>query len=349
MNAPNPSQSMLDDPRVDPRIKSVFAAYPRSTAAPSVASRETLLEAERSQAGQAARAATKAWMSRICREDIAPEDGLISRTFSVVSRPDDNEIKVLFIRPPGAEPLACVYYIHGGGMMSMSCFDAWYATWGRLLAAEGVAVAMPDFRNCLAPSSTAEVAPFPAGLNDCVSALEWLIDNADDLGVDRARIVVSGESGGGNLTLATGIRLAREGRANLIKGIYALCPILSGQWPQTRYPSSTENNGYWLDLHNNRNAMAYGIEAFEARDPLAWPAFASEADVAGFPPTVISVSECDPLRDEGIEFYRLLLRAGAPARCRQVMGAIHGAELFTAWCPDISRDATRDIAALARG
>ena len=75
-------------------------------------------------------------------------------------------------------------------------------------------------------------------------------------------------------------------------------------------------------------AMSYGIEEFEAQNPLAWPGFASEADVRGFPPTVISVNECDPLRDEGIEFYRLLLRAGVPARGRQVMGTIHGTDVF---------------------
>ena len=66
--------------------------------------------------------------------------------------------------------------------------------------------------------------------------------------------------------------------------------------------------------------MAYGIEAFNARNPLAWPSFATREDVEGLPPVVISVNECDPLRDEGIAFYRLLLGAGVPARCRQVDG-----------------------------
>jgi acetyl esterase/lipase len=79
------------------------------------------------------------------------------------------------------------------------------------------------------------------------------------------------------------------------------------------------NNGILIDLHNNRGAMGYEIEAFTRRDPLAWPSFATETDVHGFPPTVISVNECDPLRDQGINSYRLLLRAGVPARCRQVM------------------------------
>jgi acetyl esterase/lipase len=71
-------------------------------------------------------------------------------------------------------------------------------------------------------------------------------------------------------------------------------------------------------------------------------------DVQGFPPTIISVNECDPLRDEGINFYRLLLRAGVPARCRQVMGTMHGTETFTIACPEISRDTARDLAAFCK-
>jgi acetyl esterase/lipase len=109
-----------------------------------------------------------------------------------------------------------------------------------------------------------------------------------------------------------------------------------------------ENEGILLHLHNNRGAMAYGMQAFKERNPLAWPSFAAVGDVTGFPPTVISVNECDPLRDEGINFYRLLLSAGVPARCRQMMGTVHGTEIFTIACPDISADTARDIAAFTR-
>ena len=131
---------------------------------------------------------------------------------------------------------------------------------------------------------------------------------------------------------------------NLIRGLYALCPYIAGEWPQPQLPSSTENEGILLHLHNNRGRIAYGIEAFNAKDPLAWPLFATEDDVRGLVPTVISVNECDPLRDEGIEFYRLLLRAGVPSRCRQVMGTSHGIEIFAAACPDISHDTATNIA-----
>ncbi len=128
-----------------------------------------------------------------------------------------------------------------------------------------------------------------------------------------------------------------------------MCPYIRGTWPTPENPSSTENNGILLELHNNRGAVGYGIEAFNERNPLAWPSFATAADVEGFPPTVISVNECDPLRDEGINFYRLLLSAGVPARGRQVLGTMHGTEIFTIACPEISRDTARDLAAFAKG
>jgi acetyl esterase/lipase len=145
------------------------------------------------------------------------------------------------------------------------------------------------------------------------------------------------------------MKLKRDGDMELIQGLYAMCPYIAGAWPQERYPSSIENNGIFLDLHNNRGAIAYGIEAFDARDPLAWPGFATEEDVKGLVPTVISVNEADPLRDEGIEFYRLLLRAGVSARCVQLMGTVHGSDVFVIACPDISRETASSIARFCRG
>ncbi|MEM7020472.1 MAG: alpha/beta hydrolase fold domain-containing protein, partial [Pseudomonadota bacterium] len=212
-----------------------------------------------------------------------------------------------------------------------------------------LAVVMVDFRNSVTPSSVPEVAPFPAGLNDCVSGLKWAVANSDTLKIDKSRIIVAGESGGGNLTLATGLKLKPDGDLGLIQGLYALCPYIAGQWPLEENPSSIENNGILLDLHNNRGAMSYGIEEFEKKNPLAWPGLATDDDVKGLPPTVISVNECDPLRDEGVNFYRLLLKNGVQAKCRQLMGTSHGIEVFPICCPDISRDTARDIAGFCRG
>jgi acetyl esterase len=334
---------LATDPRIDPRIKALFGGLVLPSVA-NAASREEMLENANTEEAVAARAGLEMFLGMCDNEAIAPSTGLVVSEHTFISAPDGNAVKLRYIRPDTSECLPCVYYIHGGGMQAMSCYDGNYRAWGRIIAARGVAVAMVDFRNALIPSSAPEVAPYPAGLNDCVSGLKWVAANAAQLNIDASRIIVAGESGGGNLTLATGLKLKRDGDLKLVAGLYALCPYIAGRWPLPENPSSTENNGILLDLHNNQGAMAYGIEELEKQNPLAWPGFANVDDVAGLVPTIISVNECDPLRDEGINFYRLLLRAGVAARCRQVMGTIHGTEIFPMACPEISRETALSIA-----
>jgi acetyl esterase/lipase len=335
-----------DDPRIDPRIKLVMGAMPTEPLQ-DVASREELLARLNSPAGLAQTQMMSSMLDLVDDETIAPSAGLDIRTLEFTSAPDGNVVPALVIRPEGDELLPCVYYIHGGGMATLSCMLGMYRSWARIIAGYGVCVVMVDFRNCATPSSSPEVAPFPAGLDDCVSGLAWLHANAAEFGIDTSRVIVAGESGGGNLTLATGLKLKQDDRLGMITGLYAMCPYIAGQWPQDRFPSSTENNGILLDLHSNNGAMGYGIEQFEAGNPLAWPSFATERDVAGLVRTMISVNECDPLRDEGIEFYRLLLRAGVPAQCRQVMGTVHGTDVVSIACPDISHETAASIAHFA--
>jgi acetyl esterase len=335
------------DRRLDPRVKQALRNVP-SRPMTDIDSRERLVEISNSESALAMADKLEALYSRFDTADVAPFDGLTIETREFVSAPDGNTVKVQFVRPEGSEVLPGVVYLHGGGMQTGSCFKALYRMWARVLAHQGLAVAMVDFRNCLTPSSAPEIEPFPAGLDDCVSGVRWVVDHADELGIDRDRIIVAGESGGGNLTLGTGMRLLRDGDMGLVRGLYALCPYIAGQWPQERFPSSVENEGILLNLHHNRGAMAYGIEQLEAENPLAWPSFATEDDVAGLAPTFISVNEADPLRDEGVEFYRLLLSAGVPAQCRVVMGTSHGMDVFAAVLPDVAAQTAASIACFAR-
>jgi acetyl esterase len=336
-----------EDPRIDPRIKALMGSFDEQIL-DDVIDREQLLKEASTPEALAMAEQMTAMLDLVDSEDIAPSAGLDIRTIDIQSQPDGNTIKIQFIRPQSDAPLPCVYYIHGGGMAAMSCYLGMYRSWGRIIANQGVAVAMVDFRNCVSPSSVPEVEPFPAGLNDCVSGLKWVHSNAGELGIDADHIIVAGESGGGNLTLATGLKLKQDGDLGLIRGLYAMCPYIAGSWPQDRFPSSIENEGILIHLHNNRGAVGYGIDALEAGNPLAWPSFATEDDVRGLVPTVVSVNECDPLRDEGIEFYRLLIRSGVSARCRQVMGTIHGTEIFSIACPDISYETADSIARFCR-
>jgi acetyl esterase len=339
---------IAEDPRIDPRIKATMGAMP-SAERGDVSNRDTMIAAAQTPEAVAGRQMLEGMLDMLDNEDLAPSGGLDIQEVEFTSQPDGNTIKMNVMVPKDAAgPVPCVYYIHGGGMMSMSAFNGMYKAWGRIIANQGVAVAMVDFRNCLEPSTAAEVEPFPAGLNDCVSGLKHLIADADSLGIDPDQVIVSGESGGGNLAIATTLQLSKDGELGLVRGLYAMCPYIAGEWPQDRFPSSTENEGILLSLHNNNGRMAYGIEAFDAGNPLAWPSFATEDDVKDFPPTFISVNECDPLRDEGIEFFRLLQRAGVDAQCRQVMGTVHGTEIFSMACPDVSIETAASIAKFCR-
>ena len=294
------------DVRLDPRVRA-FVENIQFQKSEDVKSRDEIM----------AQAATKEFqmtlyalqkISDMCDDEtIAPKEGLKIYTKQVASSPDNNLINLQVIRPDNDQPLPGLVYFHGGGMRMLSCFDGNYKCWGRMLAHNDLVVVMVDFRNSIIPSSVPEIGVFPAGLNDCVSAVKWVHDNSDLLGIGTSEVFISGESGGGNLALSTAMKLLKDGEINKIAGVYSLCPLISGKWPREEYPSSVENNGILLDVHDNHTAMSYGIKELEQGNPLAWPHFAKIEDVQGLPPVMISVNECDPLRDEGVAFYRLLL------------------------------------------
>ena len=327
------ANKIKNDLRIDKRIRAVFGEieFDSVTSSSGNTREEILAEQETEEALQG-----KAVMEMINNsphyKEAVPETGLVTSTKEFISEPDKNTIKIQYIRPDTDEELPCVYYIHGGGMMVSSCFDELYAAWGRCIARQGVAVAMVDFRNAMWPSSAPEIEPYPAGLNDCVSGLKWVHANSKELNIDSNQIIIAGESGGGNLTIATGLKLKQDGDIGLIKGLYSLCPYIAGHWPLPENPSSEENEGILLSLHSDSEdsfgAIIYGIEEYKNKNPLAWPSFASQEDVKGFPKTYILVNECDPLRDEGVNFYRLLMEADVDAQCRQVMGTLHGSDVF---------------------
>ena len=334
-------RDLNSDPRIDPRIKAVFGGLAGQNDSNGglgdVESREQMLAEINPEQSEAANAAMTAWLDSCDAEPFAPQAGISVELIQCESQPDGNVINLQVIRQDTDESQPCVYYIHGGGMLTMSCTYGNYRAWGRILAATGLCVVMVDFRNALTPSSVPEVAPFPAGLNDCVSGLKYLPQIADRYKIDLNNVFIAGESGGGNLTFAMAMQLIHDGDIDRVSGLFAMCPYIAGRWPSPENPSSTENNGLFIDLHNNRGAMGYGIAELENGNPLAWPSFASLDDVKDFPPTMISVNECDPLRDEGVNFYRKLLAAGVEAYCREVKGTVHAVELFPIAVPQISR------------
>jgi acetyl esterase/lipase len=336
---------LRDDPRADPRVVAALEPFgmtgaaeppPVEADAPIEAVLEFLAAAETGFEGLFTALST----------GLPPITG-VSSSVEVITGVDGNEITLYVHRPDGVEgSLPGVLHLHGGSMVILEAAGPLFTRWREELAAAGLVVVGVEFRNGAGKRGP---HPFPAGLDDCASALQWVSDNRERLGISK--LIVSGESGGGNLSLATALKAKRDGRLEQIDGVYATCPQISNAYtarpPQLR--SLYENNGYFMDCSLIAVvARAYDPGGAHAADPLAWPYHASTPDLAGLPPHVIAVNELDPLRDEGLAYFRMLLDAGVPAVGKTINGTTHAGDvMFRAAIADVFLATIRDIAGFA--
>ena len=341
----DPGMSLKDDPRADPRMIAAMEPFglgdiPPPSPVAFDSPRDALLEyidaAEQGFEG----------LFAVLGASMGPMPE-VTRSVEIIRGIDGNDVTLFIHRPEGSSgPLPGVLHIHGGGMVLLEAAGAGYARWRDELAATGMVVVGVEFRN---GGGKHGPHPFPAGLNDCSSALQWIGDNRDKLGI--AKLILSGESGGGNLTLATTLAAKRNGNLDLIDGVYAQCPYISGVYgaPIPELASLCENDGYFLAC-DQMGAMVkvYDPANDHAHNPLAWPYFAEPDDLAGLPPHVISVNQLDPLRDEGLVYFRKLLDAGVSAVSRTVNGTCHAGDcIFREAMPDVYLATIRDIRGFA--
>jgi acetyl esterase len=232
-------------------------------------------------------------------------------------------------------------------MVIINTYNPVHNAWRKDLASTGLISIGIDFRNAWLPGS--QQNPFPAGLNDCSSAINWIDSHRKELGISK--IILQGESGGANLALATALKANKEGWVEKIDGVYAIVPYISGAygWETQRLlkelPSLVECDGYVLgNKHMAVLAAVYDPGHKNAENPLAWPYFATKEELKGLPPVVVTVDELDPLRDEGMAFYKKLLAADVKAVGKMNLGIVHGAELiFRNVIPEINKSAVADV------
>ena len=156
------------------------------------------------------------------------------------------------------------------------------------LAAAGLVVVGVEFRNS---GGGLGVHPYPAGLNDCAAAIRWVHANTADLGVSH--LIVGGDAGGGNLSLTVTHKTKREGWLAEIAGVYAQCPYISSRWLEypEELPSLRENDGCFISCQQAaRLGSVYDPGGEHSHEPTCWAANASDEDLVGLPPHIMSVN-----------------------------------------------------------
>lgn len=226
------------------------------------------------------------------------------------------DVRVLTYTPKNApRPLPALVWIHGGGYV-LGSPEADGLQMKTLVTQIGCVVVSVDYR--LAPES-----PFPAGVEDCYAALQWTHAQAQELGVDRARVAIGGTSAGGGLAAALGL-LARD-RAELQVAFQLLMvPMLDDRTTVSADPHPFTGEFTWTPEKNvfGWTALLGRAPGGEGVSPYAAPARAES--LADLPPTYIGTGSLDLFLEENMEYARRLARAGVPTELHVYPGAYHG-------------------------
>jgi acetyl esterase len=259
----------------------------------------------------------------------APEAREYYMAARLVSNPEPPELlsaePLSIPAPPGAIPARiytpkqlrkrdglapCLVFFHGGGWV-IGNLDTHDVVCRKLADQGELIVISVDYR--LAPEHH-----FPAAVDDAIAATKWVAANAKELGVDASRLVVGGDSAGGNLAAVVALNARENG------------PAIAGQmlvYPATDFarthPSHREPETSILLTHTVITWFAdHYLNGADINDWRASPARARS--FAGLPPAYVLTAGADPLRDEGDEYAARLKQAGVAVTYRHFPGQFHG-------------------------
>lgn len=223
-------------------------------------------------------------------------------------------VKIRIYRPHGPGPLPAVLWLHGGCFVR-GAVEIDHPEAARAAAELRAVVVSVDYR--LAPEH-----PYPAAIDDCQAALQWLVCEVEDVASDRVAVV--GISAGGGLAAALAMRVRDRGAPALCLQALVI-PMLDDRLDT---PSMRE----FTDLRIFSRGVAeagwqhYLGGAGISGEPPPDAAPGRSPDLTDLPPAYLCTAELDPLRDEGIDYAVRLTRAGVPVELHQFPGTFHGSQ-----------------------
>lgn len=226
--------------------------------------------------------------------------------------------KLIILRPAGQKgPVPGILWIHGGGYMTGMAAMV-YGSCGRMLARKyGAVVVSPGYR-------LAWKKPYPAALEDCYTALEYMADHAEELGIRRDQLIVGGESAGGGLAAAVCLYARDKGRIPVAFQI-PLYPMLDC----FDTPSSRDNHGRnWNTRRNHWGWKHYLGDLYGSPSVPKYASPSRETDYTGLPPAYTYVLDGEPFLDETRTYIRNLQEAGVDAAVDVYHGDFHGFDVF---------------------
>jgi acetyl esterase len=225
---------------------------------------------------------------------------------------------------------AMVFY-HGGGFTigDLDVYGPYCAEAARQLDMPVISI---DYR--LAPEHH-----FPAAAIDCEAATRWIAESPAELGLQVTGLVTSGDSAGGNLTIVTTMALRDNPAAVPVLVQHPIYPVVSDSedWPSMR--------DFADDHLLTADSMDYFTQAYQA-DGDDFRGAPLKFDHAGMPPSLVTTSSLDPLRDQGIAYVEALKSAGVRVEYRSAEGNIHGHITLRKAIPSAQEDVTGNFTAL---
>lgn len=188
-------------------------------------------------------------------------------------------------------------------------------------------------------SCTYRLAPenqFPAAFDDALAAAKWVMGSVAELGGDPGKVLITGDSAGGNLAAAVTLALRNDSSGlPSLAGQLLLYPALDLRPEASNLPSRLADRDPTLRANIYAEMISAYVDADQSRDPRASPS--AELDLAGLPPTLTVVLDVDPLRDEAIMYADRLLQAGVKSEVLQYDHLTHGFTHLRCVVPAASR------------